>query len=88
MSIRFDLIAEPWIPVVNGDETISYVGIWDALQTAAESKGISDASPLVEFGLYGCSASFSWTRCGRRISLHWKTWKKPAGLIWRKSRTT
>ena len=52
MSIRFDLIAEPWIPVVNGDETISYVGIWDALQTAAESKGISDASPLVEFGLY------------------------------------
>ena len=52
VRIHFDLITEPWIPVVNGDDTISYLGIWDALQTASKSKGISDASPLVEFGLY------------------------------------
>ena len=52
VRIHFDLITEPWIPVVNGDESISYLGIWDTLQTASKSKGISDASPLVEFGLY------------------------------------
>lgn len=88
MSIRFDLIAEPWIPVVNGDETISYVGIWDALQTAAESKGISDASPLVEFGLYRLLSVFLMDALRPEDQFALEDLEKPAGLIWRKSRTT
>ena len=52
VSFHFDLMMEPWIPVVNADGTITYRGIWDTLQYAAQSKGILDASPLVEFGLY------------------------------------
>lgn len=50
--IHFDLITQPWIPVVNEDGAITCMGIWDTLQSAHRSKGISDGSPLVEFGLY------------------------------------
>ena len=52
MRIKYDVLKEPWIPVVDrAGETQNY-GILDVLAKAHELKEITDASPLVEYGLY------------------------------------
>jgi len=48
----FDLLAEPWIPVVREDGTRDEVGLRKALLDAPRIREISDPMPTVEFGLY------------------------------------
>ncbi len=49
----FDLIAEPWIPVVRlSDGKPEEVGVRDALLHAHEYRAVRDPLPTAEFGLY------------------------------------
>ena len=53
MSPKFDLIAEPWIPVVRlSDGGLEEVGLRDALVHAHEYRAVRDPLPTAEFGLY------------------------------------
>lgn len=52
MSDSFDLLTEPWIPVVNVDGSAMEVGLRAALTDAHLYTGIRDPIPLVEFGQY------------------------------------
>ena len=52
MAATFDLIKEPWIPVVAEDGRILAVGLQEALMQAHQFVAIRDSLPTVEFGLY------------------------------------
>lgn len=52
MRITYDVLKEPWIPVADQTGEARYYGILDVLAKAHELKEITDASPLVEYGLY------------------------------------
>ena len=52
MEIRYDVLREPWIPVTDQNGDKEFLGILDVLARAHELKEITDASPLVEYGLY------------------------------------
>ena len=52
MSIHFDLLREPWIPAADPQGVVRYLGLLDLLEQSPELAGISDPSPLVEYGLY------------------------------------
>ena len=48
----FDLIREPWIPVVDLEGRATQVGIREALVRAHEFREIRDPLPILEFGVY------------------------------------
>lgn len=52
MAEKFDVLTQGWIPVVDREETIRKVGILEALKNSHNFVGISDPSPMVEYGLY------------------------------------
>jgi len=49
---KFDLITEPWIPVVTADGYSTEVGLVEALTQAHRFAALRDPLPTVEFGLY------------------------------------
>lgn len=49
---HFDVLQEPWIPVTDLNGARFELGIIDTLLRAPYLQEISDASPMVEFGLY------------------------------------
>ena len=48
MKPSFDVLQEPWIPVVTFEGETLEVGILDALLRSPEWKEIQDPSPMVE----------------------------------------
>ena len=52
MRDTFNVLDEGWIPVLNGSGGRETLGIRELLRRAPELLAVSDASPLVEFGLY------------------------------------
>lgn len=55
-TLSFNLLCQPWIPVLWRDEAVEpkepKVGIREALERAPEIRCISHTSPFIEFGLY------------------------------------
>ena len=52
MKPSFDVLQEPWIPVVTFEGETLEVGILDALLRSPEWKEIQDPSPMVEYSVY------------------------------------
>lgn len=52
MSVSFNVLDEPWIPVVRIDGSRELLGIRETLKCAPELKEISAVSPLEEFSVY------------------------------------
>lgn len=52
MPVSFNLVDEPWMPVVWGDGTAGEVGLRDALVRAHEIRELVDSSPLVTVSLH------------------------------------
>lgn len=50
--LTFDLIEEPWIPVVRADGTAAELGLRETLACAHEIDAVRDPLPTVEFGLH------------------------------------
>lgn len=51
MSYSFNVIEQPWIPVMLGDRVVE-MNLRDVLHRAHEISAILDSQPIVEFGLY------------------------------------
>lgn len=54
----FNVLTEPWIPVVRLDGSQEELGILPCLQQAHELLEIRDPSPIIEFGLYRLLVAF------------------------------
>lgn len=54
----FNVLTEPWIPVVRLDGTREELGIMPCLLQAHEIREIRDPSPIIEFGLYRLLVAF------------------------------
>ncbi|MCC7230634.1 MAG: type I-E CRISPR-associated protein Cse1/CasA, partial [Fimbriimonadaceae bacterium] len=54
----FNVLTEPWIPVVRLDGTREELGIMACLLQAHEIREIRDPSPIIEFGLYRLLVAF------------------------------
>lgn len=54
----FNVLTEPWIPVIRPDGTREELGIMPCLLQAHELREIRDPSPIVEFGLYRLLVAF------------------------------
>lgn len=52
MNDSFDVMTEPWIPVLDMSGQPTHVGLRDAVVRAHEFSEVSDGSPLTEYGLY------------------------------------
>ena len=52
MSASFDILTEPWIPVVEPGGGQRELGLLDVLERAHTFQAVRDASPLVEYSLY------------------------------------
>src|SRR5690349_6515229 len=48
----YDLLCQPWIPIVWKSGAVNKVGIREALKRAAEICCIAHTAPFIEFGLY------------------------------------
>lgn len=54
----FNVLTEPWIPVIDLEGTRKELGILSCLAMAHELKEIRDPSPMIEFGLYRLLVAF------------------------------
>lgn len=54
----FDVLNQPWIPVVRLDGSCEELGILPCLEQAHELREIRDPSPIIEFGLYRLLVAF------------------------------
>lgn len=54
----FDVLTEPWIPVVRLDGAADELGILPCLEQAHHIGEIKDPSPIVEFGIYRLLVAF------------------------------
>jgi len=54
----FNVLSEPWIPVIRLDDSSGYLGILPCLEKAHELREIRDAAPIIEFGLYRLLVAF------------------------------
>ena len=52
MPVSFNLVDEPWLPVMWSDGTAGEVGLRDALVRAHEIREMVDGSPLVTVSLH------------------------------------
>ncbi len=59
----FDLLVEPWVPVVALDGTRREVGLLEALAQAHRLREVDDPSPLVTYGLHRLIAAVLQTVC-------------------------
>lgn len=51
-TASYDLLTEPWIPVVEGDGKAGEMGLLETLERADELRQIADPSPLATFAIY------------------------------------
>lgn len=54
----FDVLSEPWIPVVRSDGSLGECGLRNCMEQAHTLKEIRDPSPIVEYGLYRLMVAF------------------------------
>lgn len=54
----FDVLTEPWIPVIRHNGSRDELGIRSTLEQAHEIREIRDPAPIVEFGLYRLLIAF------------------------------
>lgn len=54
----YNLLTEPWIPVMDGAGNIKNMGIVDTLKESYSLIEVSDSSPLVQFGVYRLLIAF------------------------------
>lgn len=54
----FNVLTEPWLPVITHQRDLREVGIQECLEHAHELKEIRAQSPIVEFGLYRVLTAF------------------------------
>lgn len=54
----YNLLTEPWIPVIDKTRHIKNIGILDTLKESHNLIEISDSSPLVQFGIYRLLIAF------------------------------
>ena len=52
MKATFDILLEPWIPVVEEDGTTRELGLLEVLERAHQLRAVQDPSPLVEYSVY------------------------------------
>ena len=52
MQMTFDVLSEPWIPVIEQDGTTRELGLLETLERAHLLRSIQDPSPLVEYSVY------------------------------------
>ena len=52
MKATFDILSEPWIPVVGENETTGELGLLETLERAHRLRAVQDPSPLVEYSVY------------------------------------
>ena len=52
MKATFDILLEPWIPVVEEDGTTRELGLLEVLERAHRLRAVQDPSPLVEYSVY------------------------------------
>lgn len=52
MMATFDVLTQSWIPVLDPEGKLRKVGVEEILKNAHKFVGISDPSPMVEYGLY------------------------------------
>lgn len=52
MKATFDVLSEPWIPVVEEDGTTRELGLLETLERAHQLRAVQDPSPLVEYSVY------------------------------------
>lgn len=52
VNVSFDVLTQPWIPVMVPDGTARDVGLLEALEQAHSFCGVRNASPLVEYSIY------------------------------------
>lgn len=56
--VTFNVLTEPWIPIEDFHGQIQEYGILEALEKSHELKGISDSSPLFQYGMYRLLIAF------------------------------
>lgn len=54
----FNVLKEPWIPVIHADGSHEELGILPCLERAHELREIRDPAPIIEFGLYRLLVAF------------------------------
>lgn len=54
----FNVLKEPWIPVVDAEGNIEELGICSLLRSAHQLKGVCDPAPPVQYGIYRILISF------------------------------
>ncbi|MBN2074342.1 MAG: type I-E CRISPR-associated protein Cse1/CasA [Dehalococcoidales bacterium] len=56
--ISFNVLTEPWIPVIRSDGSSDQLGIVSCLEQAHNLHEIRDPAPIIEFGLYRLLVAF------------------------------
>ena len=54
----YNVLTEPWIPVIHSDGSRGELGILPCLKQAHELREIRDPSPIIEFGIYRLLVAF------------------------------
>ena len=52
VKASFNLLTQPWIPVIDLNGTAQEVGLLEALERAHTYRGVRDISPMVEYSVY------------------------------------
>lgn len=52
VKASFNLLTQPWIPVIDRNGTAQEVGLLEALERAHTYRGVRDISPMVEYSVY------------------------------------
>jgi len=77
MTVTFNLVDEPWIPVIWRDGRAGEVGLRDALVHAHEIRELVDGSPLVTVSLHRLLLAILHRNLGPRTFTAWKElWKR------------
>ena len=49
MKAKFDILTQPWIPVIDKNGVAQEIGLLEALEQAHTYQSIRDTSPMVEY---------------------------------------
>lgn len=52
MKAKFDILTQPWIPVIDKNGVAQEIGLLEALEQAHTYQSIRDTSPMVEYSVY------------------------------------
>ena len=52
MKASFDILTQPWIPVVDKNGITQEIGLLEALEQAHAYQSVRDTSPMIEYSVY------------------------------------